>query len=235
MNTKSLTALSVLALSFICNLSIAADIKMESSYMTKANNGKPSKLYSKENQQNIELTVVTEDEAQDLFKTLAQRDDLPYDYVLDGNYSRAHKMNRILDDQAIISGKVFLTGEFYLRIRDKSVEKWLKNSEKPYEAAGYAGLSYVVAPIILVEENKTISTYVIDPSFFDKAVPYATWKQKMLSHSKSKLEHEYFTTRFCYDLDDVSKNLPDYIDENLADMNHTNRNFSRILFMIKNK
>lgn len=172
-------------------------------------------LYSKDNDQSIELTVLSEDEANNVFSELAAREDIPFGYPMDGCYARAHKMVRILDDKGIIAGKAFLEGELYV--------------DTP--RFGEVGWGYHVAPVVLVKVGSSIVPYVFDPSLFNKAVPYEEWKAKITKNKKSKVSREYYTNRFSYDPDDRTAKYTDYTDESLSDMNNTNRNFNRMLFM----
>lgn len=175
---------------------------------------KTASLYSKENNQKVDLTVLSEDEVNSIFSDLASRDDIPFGFPMDGCYARAHKMVRIMEDQGIIAGKAFVEGELYIDSK-----------------FGEVGWSYHVAPVVLVKKGGKVSPYIIDPSLFQKPVPYETWKGKMLEKKKASLEHEYFTNRFAYDPDDKNAKYTDYQEEQLADMNNANRNFSRTLFM----
>ncbi|MDD4974156.1 MAG: protein-glutamine glutaminase family protein [Bacteriovorax sp.] len=179
-----------------------------------ANNAKNTTLYSKNNNQKIDLSVLSEVEANNTFSELAARQDIPYGYAMDGCYARAHKMVRILEDKGIIAGKAFLEGDLYVDTK-----------------FGEVGWGYNVAPVIMVKKDNTIAPYVFDPSLFSKPVPFDEWKAKITSKSKSKLTREYFTNRFAYDPEDRTKSLTDYVDENIDDMEITNRNTGRLLVM----
>jgi hypothetical protein len=169
-------------------------------------------LYSKDNNQKIDLSVLSEEEANNAFNELAARDDIPYGYPMDGCYARAHKIVRILEDQGIIAGKAFLEGELYIDTK-----------------FGEVAWGYHVAPVIMVKKGNIVSPYVFDPSLFSKPVPFDEWKAKITAKSKSKITREYFTNRYAYDPGDRAKTLNDYDDENIDDMDTTNRNFSRLL------
>jgi hypothetical protein len=175
---------------------------------------KTATLYSKENNQKVDLTVLTEDEVNNVFSDVSAREDIPFGYPMDGCYARAHKMVRLMEDQGIIAGKAFVEGELYVDTK-----------------FGEVGWSYHVAPVVLVKKGGKVEPYVIDPSLFQKAVPYQAWKAKMLEKKKASLTHEYYTNRFAYDPDDKNANYTEFQEEQLMDMNQANRNFSRTLFM----
>ena len=172
-------------------------------------------LDSPDNGQHLAVSVIDPQEAAALFAELAERSDIPYGFLLDGNYARAHKMVRILEDRGVTAAKAWVIGELFV------------DSQR----FGEVGLTYHVAPVVFVREGKLPSAYVLDPSLFDRPVPHATWKAKLLAKAKAKLTRAYFTTRFAYDPEDRTRSLDDYESEPLLDMNSTNRDFSRKLFM----
>lgn len=175
---------------------------------------KTAVLYSKDNNQQINLSVLSEEEVKTYFDDLAGREDIPYGYPMDGCYARAHKMVRLLEEQGVIAGKAFVEGELFVDTK-----------------YGEVGWAYHVAPVVLVKTAGKVVPYVLDPSLFNKAVPFETWKAKMLAKKKAVFEREYFTNRFAYDPDDKDRVYTDYQEEQLQDMNYANRNFSRIMFM----
>lgn len=175
---------------------------------------KTASLYSKENNQKIDLTVLSEDEAKTLYDDIASREDIPFGYPMDGCYARAHQMVRIMEEQGVIAGKAFVEGQLYVDTK-----------------FGEVGWGYHVAPVVLVKKDGKVQPYVFDPSLFEKPVPYETWKGKMLVKKKAVLESEYYTNRFAYDPDDKDSKYTEFQDDHVADMNYANRNFSRVLFM----
>ncbi|WP_243294974.1 protein-glutamine glutaminase family protein [Geothrix mesophila] len=179
-------------------------------------NPRPTQILdSPDNGQHLAVSVIDPQEAGDLFAELAGRSDIPYGFLLDGSYARAHKMVRLLDGRGVTAAKAWVEGELFV------------DSQR----FGEVGLSYHVAPVVFVREGKTPTAQVLDPSLFDRPVPYATWKARLLAKAKAKLTRAYFTTRFAYDPDDRTKVQTDYDEESLRDMNSTNRDFDRKLFM----
>jgi hypothetical protein len=171
-------------------------------------------LVSKDNNQKIDLTIITEEEANAAFADIVARGDIPFEYIKDGCYSRAHKMALVLDDKGITSGKAFLEGQIYYDGKQ-----------------GEVGWSYQVAPVVLVKKGGQVVPYVIDPSLFNKAVPVDEWKAKLTKKSKTKITREYYTNRFAYDIRDRDSKYNDYQEDQLNDMDDTNRNLMRALYV----
>ena len=172
-------------------------------------------LASPDNGLQITVSVLDPQEAQSLFTELAERRDIPHGFLPDGSFARAHKMVRLLDDRNVTAAKAWVLGELFV------------DSQR----FGEVGLTYHVAPAVFLREGRSTALYVLDPSLFDKPVPHAAWKAKLLAKPKAKLERAYFTTRFAYDPRDRAKAMSGYEEEALRDMNATNRECSRNLFM----
>ncbi len=89
---------------------------------------------------------------------------IPFQYVVDGCYARAHKMRQImLDDYNIACEKVFsfedVTGFLAVDAGDCCVYWW-----------------YHVAPLVTVKSvGGGYTKWVVDPSMFDEPVSIATW------------------------------------------------------------
>lgn len=173
-------------------------------------------LYSAHNKKSIELTVLSEERAMDVFKKLKADEDIPFNFPYEGCFARAHKMALNMDDMGIVSGKAFVEGNLYIDIKGEEI-----------------GWSYHVASLVLVKKNgKTIPT-VIDPGLFDRPVSFEKWKAALLKNKKSKKTSEYFTKRFNYDPDNRHDNLNGYDEDQLEDMKLQNRNYSRMAEMMQ--
>lgn len=182
-------------------------------------------LQSKENNQQVEVGVLSEAFAAKAFQVLAERSDIPYDYLYDDIWARAEKMTLVLADQlGVVSAKAFVEGKIYL-------------DPKPDVAAATrlseAGLSYHIAPVVMVRKGKTQVLTVLDPSLFTEPVPYAAWKAKLLAKTKSQITHEYFTNRFALDPKDKNASLSDYRESDLDDMDEVNREDSKKLYIMR--
>lgn len=174
-------------------------------------------LVSRENNQKIDLTVISEAEAAEAFSQIVARGDIPFAYLKDGCYSRAHKMALLLDDKGIASGKAFMEGRIYY--------------DTPKQ--GEVGWSYQVAPVVLVRKEGQIIPYVIDPSLFARPVPVSEWKAKLTQKPKTEITAQYFTNRFSYDPQDRNMVYSDYQEDHLNDMDSTNRNLARELYVLE--
>ncbi|MCO5401582.1 protein-glutamine glutaminase family protein [Ralstonia soli] len=179
-------------------------------------------LHSKANNQDIELSVLSEEKAQRLFDFLAARPDIRYDWLYEGAMYRAQKMALLLDDRLVTSGKAFVEGAFYL-------------DPKPEFAAlkGMAPVWFHVAPVVLVRRGSENVPYILDPSLFSKPVPHTVWKEKLLAKPKSKLKQEYYTNRFAYTPDDKNAKLDDYQEDALNDMDRGLRNIARDAYVLE--
>lgn len=166
-------------------------------------------ISSPSNKQNVTLSVLTEEKAQEVFNKLASRSDIPFNYAKDGCFARAHKMAMLMDDEKIISGKVFLQGKFYAQSK-----------------SGPVFWTYHVTPVVLVNMNGKNEVYVMDPSIFDKPVPLAELKKGLSRSPRSLFLEEYFTNRFSYDLNDKDKELANYSDASVSSMNSELEKFS---------
>lgn len=175
-------------------------------------------LNSPDNGQRITVSVLSPQEAQACFTDLAERQDIPHGYLVDGAHARAHKMVRILDDKDITAAKAWILGDLYLDSK----------------FFGEVGLVFHVAPVVYVRTGGGAPVLcVLDPSLFDRPVPNATWRAKLLAKPKAKVQRAYFTSRFAYDPDDRTKALADYELNALNDMDTTNKTLGRKLYALE--
>lgn len=176
--------------------------------------GPVRELKSPDNGERISVSVVEEAVAFEVFNELAGQTDIPYP-APDGSFARAHKMVRILDDRNITAAKAWIVGSLYV------------DSTR----FGEMGFTYHVAPLVWVKAGKAVLLEALDPSLFDKPVPYETWKAKLLAKPKATLKEAFFTARFVYVPEERKTSGDDYSEESLRDMNQTNRAMTRQLFM----
>ncbi|MBT3235280.1 MAG: hypothetical protein HN353_04960 [Bdellovibrionales bacterium] len=161
------------------------------------------------NGKEIEITVVTLDHADQLFHQMATQKHIPFAYPEDGCYARAHEMSRLLEQQGIITGKVFIEGN--LRVETS-------NSPK-----GYVEWWYHVAPIIKVKgdgEGRD-QVYVIDPSIFNRPVPVEEWYDIQTLHADGARDEVYQTRRFNYSPSTKSHEMKDYNQDDVENMEKT--------------
>lgn len=181
---------------------------------SKISTQKPNAIYdSKENHQKISLSVLTPNEANALFTKFMARTDIPFRYIKEGCYARAHKMARIMDEEGIISGKAFLEGHLVV---------------DGGEFFGKTRWGYHVASLVYVKKNNELIPTIFDPSLFNEPVPYSQWKALINKNAQTVITHEYFTNRFSYDFPDRIVELKNYKEEDLIDMELANKKYKEI-------
>lgn len=169
-------------------------------------------LYSKSTNKHIALTVLSPEEATDVFNELAANSEIPFGYPVDGCYARAQKMTMLMEKKGIISGKAWVTGDIL-------VDTYM----------GEINWIYHVAPVILVQEKSGPVPYVIDPSLHKNPVPFSEWKNKMLKKSSSVIDDEYYTNRFAFSPADRDKKLNHYDESHIATTDQTNKRYLQFL------
>ena len=188
-------------LDYVNNCASCASINSKSTFSREK-----SSVYSALNKKKIELTVLSEEEASQVFKTLKDDEDNSFNFPLDGCYARAHLMASRMDDMGIISGKAFVEGNLYV---DTTI--------------GEAHWSYHVASLVLVKVNGVNVPTVIDPGMFDKPVSFEVWKKKLLSDKRASLKQEFYTSRFNYDPSSLNNDMEDYLEDEVQDMKEATR------------
>lgn len=94
---------------------------------------------------------------------------IPFQYVIDGCYARAHKMRYIIENVFhYCTQKVFSFANSGGKTLAVKASKWGGCCVKWW---------YHVAPILRVNINGVLYYYVIDPGMFNAPVPLATWLQ----------------------------------------------------------
>jgi hypothetical protein len=161
----------------------------------------------------FEVSMISYEYLEEVFKNLASQKHIPFRYPEDGCYARAHEMSSIMEQQKIISGKVFIEGS--LRVETT-------NSPK-----GYVEWWYHVAPIVKVKKGKEELVYVLDPSLFDKPVPVEEWYKIQTKHQNPpKEDKKYYTTRFHYQPNDGEKTT--YTDDDKQDVKQTMETYLKV-------
>ena len=199
----------------LLGLSIATSAQNKSGKLHQTKSYPKENLYSKDNDKTIELSVLSESEATNAFNYLSAQSDIPFEFALDGCYAIAHKMCQLLENKGIISGKAFIEGELYFDSKILGEIPW----------------NYRDATVIIVKPKgqEMALPYIIDPTLFDKPVPYNAWKDLLIIKVNSSIMHEYFTNRFAYDPNDRLNDLTSYDEESISDMNKTNIKFKEML------
>lgn len=71
------------------------------------------------NNNDMYISVVSEEAAQQLFKEAAAKTHIPFKYPEDGCYARAHEMAILLEHKCIKTGKVFIEGDLRVETKNK--------------------------------------------------------------------------------------------------------------------
>lgn len=153
----------------------------------------------------IHLSVVSEDLALQIFKELAAQEHIPFNYVLDGCYARAHEMSWLLEKQGVSSGKIFIAGP--LKAWDRFQPGWW------VEWKGYH-----VAPVIAVRRGDRIMINVIDPSVADKLLSMDEWLDLITVNGVT--QKPFFAERFTYKFSSKKDNHR-WLEEDLKDAKKT--------------
>lgn len=177
---------------------------------------KMARVYSAQNKKNIELTVLSSDEAMNLFQTLKNDEENSFDSPIDACFARAHRMAQVMDERDIISGKAFVEGDIYVDTK-----------------FGELGWTYHAASLVMVKNKGVLTPTVMDPTLFDKPVSYEEWKKILTKNSKSKLKSEYFTKRFNYDIREKNADPIQYDEDQLEDMKVKIKENARMGYMIE--
>lgn len=155
---------------------------------------KTSTVFSKLNKKTLELSVLSETQARDVFKKLKNDPENSFEYPLDGCYARAHRMAMQMDDMGINSGKAFIEGDNIVIDTKIGTIDW----------------SYHVASLVIIKVGNKLVPSVFDPSLFDKPVSYEDWKARILKRPESSFRSEYFTKKFNIDPDSRYEDRTDY-------------------------
>lgn len=131
----------------------------------------------------IDISVLTEEEALALFRLLKREQlGLRNDAVC---AQRAHLMSLVMEDQGVISGKLF------------AKPGWFGSIVPDIEGRNLRW-KYHVAPFLFVEKDGKVEQWVFDPFLFDRPVPRTQWESKLSSNPDSSLGKVQTTRRFVY-------------------------------------
>jgi hypothetical protein len=171
-------------------------------------------LKSEVNKKEFEISVLTIDQANKLVKDFYDSKMIPFDYVKDGCYARAHKMVHLMEEKGIIAAKGFVRGQLFAETK-YGPEAW-KNH---------------VAPVIYVKENDQLTLYIIDPGLdHSKALKYEDWKDLITGNFKPDSPNyrgrrrppssfSSFTNRFMYNILEFQGDRSEYYPGDDSDMN----------------
>ncbi len=120
-----------------------------------------------------EVSVLTIEEANELFEEFSRIKYLHFKYLHDGCFSRAHELALIAKEHGIEMGKVFLSSS-----SDRAQlfpKNWINNPQAPVPS-GFMGWHYHVVPYVLVEENGELKPFVFDVGVSPKGEFVEDWR-----------------------------------------------------------
>ncbi len=164
---------------------------------------------------NLEVSSISQEYMNELFEQLRINKSIPFAYVDDGCFARAHKMAVLLEDQGVITVKTFLMGD--LRLVDVNHPK------------GFVDWWYHVAPSIYVKEIGALVMF--DPAAGNEPVSKKDWVYNLTSHPYGSVDQDFETVRFIYGPDDVlyNPNPTSYKQMDLVDMEEALAYFTEML------
>lgn len=130
--------------------------------------------------------ILTEREADVLFKKLSDQPHIPFDYPVDCCYSRAHEMCRIIEEDGIKCQKVWYYAKGYPTV---SIDDMLTPVDKKGSSIKFPDpdtgkdepvtWTYHVAPTVKVKQSDGSKIdMVMDPSISDKPLTVKEWQDK---------------------------------------------------------
>jgi hypothetical protein len=133
------------------------------------------------------VSVLSSDQALELFRNFQNQKQIPFNYRIDGCYARATEMAKIAESLGIELGKVFAEGN----LRAKTL---------PPEKVSTVEWGWHVAPIASVETNGKRELMVFDPSMFKKPVTVEEWKNALLVSGATipKVNKLYYASKYQY-------------------------------------
>lgn len=160
--------------------------------LTAVKTSKRMSLTAQNNKKTKEkASVLSEKEAQQLFRELKANGEIPFEFSIAGCEERAHEMSRLMLLKGITPLKVFASV-------DENQSSRLRRPH-PTKQGTTVEWKYHVAPVILVKKGSEVVPYVLDPSLESKAVPVSEWKRTMTQHDPKMKVQLHFTPAAQYD------------------------------------
>jgi hypothetical protein len=149
----------------------------------------PNGYYSSENHPAVvEISVIDQNTANELFLKFSKDEKIPFKYPTDGCYARATYMSDLAEKEGIIMGRVYAEGNLQVLT--------------PLKKFPTVQWGWHVAPVAYVKSStgKLVPT-IFDPSLFKGPVSVDVWLKKMESSTpefKARIKDVYYGTRFQY-------------------------------------
>lgn len=148
------------------------------------------------NRQRFPVSQVSMARARELFEKAARLPGISYGFVDDGCYARAHAIARKLEEEGVLVGKIFTTGELAaLRPIAGPALRQKDGTEVPDR---YVRWNYHVAPFVMVDTGGRREIHVLDPSLFQGPVKVQEWMQAQLATADSYLRETQTADRHAF-------------------------------------
>jgi hypothetical protein len=134
----------------------------------------------------IDISVISQAQAEKLFNTVALAQNMSYKYLKDGCYARTTAITRIAEKEQIYMGRIYAEGLLRYKTNDVPIVTQLWGWH----------ISAVVS--VLVKNKPTIM--VIDPSLFSKPVTEKEWEKALQvpGRPSTYITTVYYGSRFQY-------------------------------------
>lgn len=147
------------------------------------------------------LTPITLDRAQALFAEVSQNPEIPFSYP-DGCYAKAQKISMLLDEEGVVSAKLFVEGHIFHRDLKWGEQFWL----------------FHVATAVQVDGPDGPSFYLLDPYLAPRLLSVEEWLKLLQKDRRTQLKKVYFASRFVYEPAQVEVNPQSYEERFVYDM-----------------
>ncbi|MCA9794084.1 MAG: hypothetical protein KC910_19885 [Candidatus Eremiobacteraeota bacterium] len=132
--------------------------------------GEDARIQYHQDVSRLEGRILTSDQLFAEFRKLAGDPEIPFEYITDGCYARAHKMCETMREDQVNCGKMFVM------LEDIGNPGRLEADNKYMHAEWW----YHVAPLVFAEdEAHQISAYIMDPSMADHPLKAEDWVHQM--------------------------------------------------------
>jgi len=136
--------------------------------------------------------------AEAVFESLRNQEHIPFDFLFDCCYARAHEMCRLMALDDIASRKIWNFGRGFFN--DKA-------TLHVFSPVGEFSWSYHVAPIVRVRNNGDVFNLVMDPGISDRALTIGEWLDRQNDDAATRR----FTAAGIYGLDIKTQEvIPDF-------------------------
>lgn len=127
-----------------------------------------------------QLTILTKDQADKLFKAFSLVDYMKFDYIHAGCEVRAHEFTLMAKANGIEMGKAMTMYGESISEGGLYPKEWKgKNSDEIPVPEGFVGWRYHVAPYLLVKDGNEVRPYVFDIGVAEKRKTLGQWNTSL--------------------------------------------------------